>query len=940
MYFTDEIANYIQENELQLNNLTIILPSERAKKYIKSSLFKVYQKPIFSPKMITIDQWIRELSDKPIIDKTRLLIKLFEVQLDKAEKNIDYSFDEFLAWGNLLLSDFDELDRYLLDSKQLFKNLADIKEIENWSFGQEQLSDGQKRFMEFWDRLPGYYDELNKKLNQEQVRYMGKVYRFVAENIDVVFQSNKDQHFIFAGFNALSPAEISIMKQLQRLGRGHILINADEYYLNSDSHEAGMFLRDFQSKLEIKKLPFVQNKLTTDTKNIEVIECVQHTGQVKVAGTILNKMTKDEIDSTLLLLADESLIAPLVKNLPKNIGKANITLGLPLKNTSLRSWIDLLFSIQENKKHFKTNSAYFQDVQKIWNHPFLTAILNEDEKSIIIQKELEIVKRNTIFLSIQKIDISAKINELLQLIFVNWDENWELAITTIRQLNSFLFNQLNEKDEFEKAILENFDASLVDFENIIIEGIPAMNISSFKKLFHHHWGQKSIAYHGNPIEGLQIMGLLETRLLDFEHIICLGLNEGKMPPTNAIQTMIPMDLRRFFGLPTTREKQGLFAHHFYRLLHNCKNLYVTYTTAQEMIGSNEQSRYLMQIELELCRLNPNVKLNKSHYSLQAEDTKTNSKIAIEKSEDIIKRLDEMFEKSTSASLLKTFVLCPLDFYYKNVLEFGEEEKVEEEVENNTFGTFIHTTLENLYQPFSRFDKQGNLRSPAPKNITSFDIDEMLKHYEEEITNEFLKHFNNDKESFTKGKNLLSFKMAKELTKRFLLKEKEFLMQQSEPVFIESLEREFIHELDLEIFGEVKKIRLKGIVDRIDSIGDKIRIIDYKSGVVKEDDTKIPSRTKSGEEVDFLKHIFEKKYTLQLLMYSYLYQKQFGVIPDQVGIYSFIKINDGLFQFNPGLLSVEEITDRFPQLLTQFIEKIYDLAEKFEHNPKANYCIYC
>ena len=310
MHFTDQIATYIKENNLDLKHLTIVLPSERAKKYISASLFKSYQKPMIAPKMITIDRWVRDLSDKTVIDKTRVLVRLFAIQLKSAESIEDHSFDEFLTWGKMLLSDFDELDRYLLDSKQLFSNLADIKEIENWSFGNENLTESQKRFMEFWDRLPGYYTELNKVLDAENVCYMGKAYRYVCENLDVVFNEDKERNFLFAGFNALSPAEISIMKQLHKMGRGHILINADKFYLETESHEAGRFMRDLKVELGIPNLPFVEDRLLKETKNIEVIECAQTAGQAKVAGTLLDEMDPELIKETLVLLADESLIVP------------------------------------------------------------------------------------------------------------------------------------------------------------------------------------------------------------------------------------------------------------------------------------------------------------------------------------------------------------------------------------------------------------------------------------------------------------------------------------------------------------------------------------------------------------------------------------------------------------------------------------------------------
>jgi len=939
MHFTDQIATYIKDNNLDLKHLTIVLPSERAKKYISASLFKAYQKPMIAPKMVTIDRWVRDLSDKTVIDKTRVLIRLFDIQLKSAKTIEDHSFDEFLTWGNMLLSDFDELDRYLLDSKQLFSNLADIKEIENWSFGNDNLTESQKRFMEFWDRLPGYYTELNKVLDAEKVCYMGKAYRHVCENLDVVFAEDKDRHFLFAGFNALSPAEISIMKQLHKMGRGHVLINADKFYLNTESHEAGRFMRDLKQELGISNLPFVEDRLLTEKKEIDIIECAQTAGQAKVAGTLLDEMEPELIDQTLVLLADESLIVPVLKNLPKKIGKANITLGLPLRNTALRTWVDLLFGIQENKLRFKSEGIYFNDLQKLWNHPFVNAILTDEEKANVVRIEHEIIKRNSIFLSLKNIEIGEIGNKIMQLVFKPWKNNWLDGLLTIRELSRFIYQYLEEAFDFEKAILEGFDRALIDFENISKEGLPDMNLRSFKTLFNQHWNLKNIAYHGNPMEGLQIMGLLETRLLDFENIICVGMNEGSMPPTNPIQTMIPMDLRKYFSLPTPREKQGLFAHHFYRLLHHCNKMYVTYTSAQEKIGSNEASRYLLQLELELSRLNTNINIQKKFYSIPNE-TVENKQTVVQKTPEILERLDEIFANSTSASMLKKFATCPLDFYYQYVMEFGEEEKVEEEVENNTFGTFIHNALEEMYQPFARFNKKGEKIEPAPPAITSFDIDKMLKHYEHEINKQFYNHFNQDKDAYSVGKNFLSYKMALELTKRFLEKEKEFLMEQTSPVFIESLERELRADIEIEVLGVKKKVHLKGFVDRIDSIDGKVRIIDYKSGKVKKDDTNTIKKKVDLEAL--VNNSLKKKHVLQLLMYCYLFKVNFGELPREASIISFINIQDGVLPLETGDMELAEAVDLFPSVIEAIINGIYDTEVPFSHDDSMqfSYCAYC
>ena len=335
-----------------------------------------------------------------------------------------------------------------------------------------------------------------------------------------------------------------------------------------------------------------------------------------------------------------------------------------------------MFSIQENFRRFRTKSIYFYDLQSFWNHPFTLSVLSQEEKEMLVNAEREIIRRNSIFLKIDWLPLGELTKKLLEGITTQW-ENWEMAMRSIRSLNELFYEKLTGAFSFEKAMLEAFDRSLIDLENIIIEGIPQMSLKSFKQLFNQHWGMKSIAYYGNPLDGLQIMGLLETRGLDFKRIICVGMNEGELPPTNPIQTMIPMDLRRFLGLPTPREKQGLFAHHFYRLLHHCESFYVTYYDADESIGSNEPSRYLMQMEMELSRLNRNVSITKKIYTLSSENPSTLKEIP--KSPEIIQRMDELFARSTSASMLKKYLTCPLDFYFQYVMDFGEEDAIEEEI---------------------------------------------------------------------------------------------------------------------------------------------------------------------------------------------------------------------------------------------------------------------
>jgi ATP-dependent helicase/DNAse subunit B len=506
-------------------------------------------------------------------------------------------------------------------------------------------------------------------------------------------------------------------------------------------------------------------------------------------------------------------------------------------------------------------------------------------------------------------------------------------------MNQSLFKNMGNEDAFEKAVVEAFDQALQELENILSEGIPDMSIKSFRHLFQQHWNTKSIAYHGNPLQGLQIMGLLETRLLDFKNMVILGMNEGNMPPTNPIQTLIPMDLRNYFELPVPRDKQGLFAHHFYRLMHAAENVWVTYTSAQESVGSNEASRYLLQLELELSRLNPNITLERKFYAVPNTGSTTEVNSIIPKTPEILARMEELFERSISASALNKYLKCPLDYYYRYVMDFGEESVVEEEVETNTFGTFIHNVLEELFTPFARHDKAGNKVDPQPSNLTIQDIDAMLMKYPELIQREFMTHFDQDPSSFSTGKNLLSYEMALELTKRILKNEKSFLKSQTEPVFIEFLELELAATLDLDIQGKTMPIHMKGYVDRIDSVGGKIRIIDYKSGKTGMKDVTI--KCPEPDLSNLVAVMTAAKHNLQLVMYSYLYHDRFGSYPDEVSIYSLVNIRDGLFPLH-GALSIEESAQLFPEFVRQVVDELFDPEVPFEHIPGqfVSFCKYC
>jgi ATP-dependent helicase/nuclease subunit B len=935
--FITRIADFIIENEWPLEELVIILPSIRARKYLETELASKFDSPIFAPEMLTIDTWVKNASSFKVVDKLNILFELYKVHLEIEHDVADRSFDAFYNWATTLLADFEEIDKYLVDPKQLFKNLKDVKDIENWSFNSEELSETQKKFLVFWERLPRYFEGLKDRLKKKNWAYSGMAFREVAENIELVSPREDKRIFIFAGFNALSLSEMTIIRKLHTRGSAHILQNVDEFYYKAQHHEAGHFQRTLNDFLGKKAENFIEKDMLTEVKNVDLISCAQGIAQVKVAASLLAKMSENELNNTLLLLADETLAGPMMKNLPMNIGRANITMGLQLRDTSVKLWVDLMFSIQENFARFNTKSLYHKDLFKLWQHPFYQAFTTREIIGKQRQLETNIISRNRIFLSPKNVSLeNPAIEEFIHLLLQPWNNDFGKALNQFRALNRLIYPILKKENAFEKAILRTFDKAVIPFHNTIGEDFPEMSLRTFKQLFQQNWSKQRIAYEGTPTEGLQMMGLLETRMLDFKNIICLGLNEGTMPPINPIQTLIPMDLRNYFGMPGTRDKQGLFAHHFYRLLHKVENMTVTFTEVQESMNSGEPSRYIHQIRMEWERLAPNVKINEKTYALDASAAK-NQHNSVPKTPDILAKIDRIIENSISASALNKYLTCPLDFYYRYVLEYGDEDEVEEEMNDSTLGTIIHTVLEELYEPFAHKGANGTTK-PHPKTISPLDITRMEGEFPALVKREFKKHYADDETSFATGKNHLSYQMAISLIQKFFKEEKKWLMNLDKPLIIYSLEQKLETSIKLTIHGEEKIINLKGFIDRVDGYGDKTRIVDYKSGNVKHEDI----RTNITKVADELIKYASKGKLLQLWIYGYLFRETYGYIPDEITIISFIKYPESPLSLYTGDMTLEDFIDALPKVLSEIFNEMYDINVPFVHNSEnwISYCQYC
>jgi len=931
MKFLDRLAHQILAKKIAAKDLFIILPSERAKRYLQNALFQMNHGPLVSPQILTIDQWISDLTKKTIQHPTRTLLSLYNIYKSLFQEQA-LSFEDYLTWGPILLSDFDDVDRYLVDHQQLYQNLASIKALESWQIDEEAYSASQKKFMLFWELIPKLHGGLLKHLKETNSCTKAQAYRELATNPSHYFKPA--QYFIFAGFNALSLAEQQLIKYLINAKQAEYIQDSDRYYFDNPFHEAGNFQRKNSTFFGLGAPDDLPDALRTATYHVKEIECAQHIGQVKVLATELYQNTHTDWSEVLVLLADESLVHAAIRNIPKTVGQANITLGLPLEQTPIRTWIDLCFQLQENHQKFRTKALYYKDFQRFCHHAFITIAFNQKELHALAKVEKHTVQFNRVFQRVDQLQLPNKLQELLELLNADWQADWQQGLTQLRKINSFLLLHIPEENDFERTALLSFETCCRQFELLFDDAFPEMALSSFKKLFYQHWTRAHLAYIGSPTEGLQITGLLETRLLDFKHIYVLGMNEGKLPPTNPIQSIIPMDLRSAFGLPSNRDKQGLFAQHFYRLLHHARHLTFTYTTTSEVLGSHEKSRYLLQLEMEWRAANPNVNWQTFYYQIPT-DEQNQEVSAIPKNTAIQERLLAYLKNGVSASALRKFANCPLDFYYRYVVEFGEEEEVEEDLAASTFGSLIHACLEELFTPFAQKDKNGKRIEPAPGPVTAKDISQMLNTYPAILRKHFLKYFDQNATLFERGKNLLSFEMALDLTNQHLRKELDFVQQLHEPLFIEQLEARFELTQMVQIEQSQIPILFVGFIDRIDRIGQNgYRVIDYKSGKVKDEDVKMSAKH------DAFTNLTKPKHVMQLCLYTLFFEAQYGQLPAEARIESLINVSEDFALSYDKNTDLSMIPKLFEDGMQALVAQLMDTEIPFSHNPEAKYCQFC
>ncbi len=919
--FLSELAADVDRRFPDASGLCIVFQNQRARVFFKHHLRLLKERTAWMPEIYTIEEFVQRLTPLKILDPTDLLFEFYRVYKETGGTD---TFEQFFQWGPILIDDFNDADHYLVSAKKLFSYLTDAKAMELWDPEDGVLTDFQARYLFFWRSFEKWYEAFRNRLIEQRKAYQGLAFRDTAENIKERIDKSPWSKILFAGFNALSNAEEKIIRTLIQSGKAETAWDADRYYTRNESHEAGRFIRKYLKEWHLGNEKNETDFFSDPEKNVRVIGIARAAGQAKVAGDILAELQKEtpDMDQTAVVLADESLLFPVLHSIPDAIASVNVSMGLPLRHTPLFDFVEAFFDLHENADRFQraedmfNNKFYYKDVVKILRHPFMKFL---DPKGLFRSITDPIRKENNLFLSLKelKTGIQALHLPFAVRLFDPWTDI-KGAIGFFREL----FREMRERildTEFHKAELEYLNAFsriLNRIESLTDTYSTDMNIKSFRILTREIMSMTRLPFTGEPLQGLQIMGMLETRSIDFENVIMLSVNENILPSAKTTNSLIPFDIRREFGLPTYREKDAIFAYNFYRLLQRAKNIFLLYNTETDIFGKGEVSRFVAQLMVEWPRYNSKIKIHESFFSLPVSDhslNKDHGTIAIGKDESVLKKLHAVFQSGISPTRLNSYILCPLQFYFRYVAGIRETDEIEESVEAGTLGSVIHKALEDLFTEF------------VGKTVRPEDVDAMNSRTPSAVRKAYADVYKKGDIDF--GKNHLLLHITIKLVRDFLEKQRN-LLSKTEILFLEK-------NLRAELPVGSSKIVLTGKIDRAERTDGDITIIDYKTGGVKDKDLAAASISDAVFDSDLSK-------SFQLLCYAYLYRKNFDSDKNiHPRIYTFRDLKDGYRTLTVGDKPFSaEMLDAFESELKNLFSVILDPNEKFIQTPKIGNCQYC
>jgi len=927
MKFLQKVAQHlVSQPPDNLHEALVITPSKRAELFLKTELADAISTPAIAPRFMTIEEWVESTTGTTLISGLPLLAELYATHLDLLGEEAN-SFEEFTKWGQSLLGDFNEVDRYRLDPSQVFANLRDAKVLERWGLmPEEEPTDLMENYLRFWEHINPLFEGFKKRLFQQNKTYQGSGFRLMSDRLDLLDQWIKEHNIsqtYLVGFNALNACEELVFRHLLQGGKAEVLWDFDSYYTDHPHQEAGFFIREYLEgwpELKSQSLRWISEDWDTAPKSICVSGVSGSFAQAQKVSEIISGLPPEAIENqkVAVVLADEGLLIPVVDALPESVSSFNITMGLPLTETPLATFVLQLVSVLEKREKSGNSSFYYLDLVRLLEQPPLGEYLNHlgiSAKAFI----KKIHHKNWVYLSWK--DVLKNLPEL------KGDALDHLMTEDISIKEWFSSGQAFFRNYGKQVSTDKIESeSAYKLHSILGQLLLLVETHDFlqsfvqlKPFIKQSLSEDTLDFVGEPLEGLQVLGILETRLLDFDHVIMTSVNEGVLPKGKTSGSVIPLDLKRGFGLPTHKEKDAVYAYHFYRLLQGAKEVHLIYNVAPSEIGTREPSRFILQLQREWGH-EPF-----QDFFIQTEDTYLPAKTheeeySVSKTPELLERLESIaYAKGFSPSSLTSYINNPLTFYKQRVLSVSEADEVEETIGDNTLGNYLHEVLEDLYTP--HLEKGTLLQEDHIKNMFAPGKELLLKAFRKDFS----------EKSLQEGKNYLIFNVALEMLNTYLKAEQKRISDQSTSghlTCVLELEKEYSCSLTE---GE-KPVVLKGLIDRIDSTHGITHILDYKTGTLNENDLKI----KSDSLLTELNRSKDK--AIQLICYGWMYLSENPRAQISLGIIG-LRRSGVVFPLtidrNKTVFTREDL-EPFMLQIKKVIDEILDPSIPFILNPKSRY----
>jgi len=853
MKFLSKIISELLSETSDLSQTVVVLPGKRPVVFLKQIL-KEQKYEGFLPEFFTVDELIKKISGKQHIQGISLWLFGYDVY-----KKIypEETLENFLKWFPTLLKDWDDMLKFSEEDKAVLEYMLDDERIKNWG---ETLGDGdnvRKRNLNFWKKMNVFLPKLKENLQAKGWATDGMIHEMVREKISD-FAEETETKFVFCGFNALTPLEEKLIRELLQKGKAECFFQADEYYIKDLKQEAGKFLRKHMHWKEFnenRKFQWIENSFCEE-KSIKVYEVAGNVAQTKILPEILQEIPKENYSKTAVVLLDENLLLPSLDAV-SFVDNLNITMGFPIKNLGFSGAVKKLFYLQ--KQLWKNDKSYYYlDVFSVLEE-FPD---NEEDRKIIDQFTAKIEDENIVYISKKMMQ-----EHLGKLSYFQLFEK-RTAAELLEDLSNFCYQlKFREIDDILYENVSLFETTFKILKNHMKDYDFEISIDALEVLMNQLVNSENLDFQGEPLEGLQFMGLLETRLLDFENIILLSVNEGKLPLGNTQNTYLPFDVRRNFGLNTFLENDSIYAYHFYRLLQNAKNIYLLYNALGSGVNTGEKSRFITQMEMESPHKMEHIVIENTSEPILQEP------IIIEKTEKVLEKLNEWKDR-ISASHLISYLYNPIDFYLNNILKAKETEEIEEELSQRNYGNLVHYALEELYK-----DKKGKILKASDIEGLKPKIDGAIK--------EAISKLRHQPELYERGMNYIHKSMAAKVVEHILDYDLG-LIKAGNSLEIISLENGINAEFLMDENGG--KINFIGYIDRIDRLNGVLRVIDFKTAKAKN----LSMKPKEEKLEDFISNA-DSKQALQLSIYAYmvLHNEKFSINQLQCGIWSFAEIGKGV-----------------------------------------------